>query len=56
MNPKDIQNLLKERYGKMSEDDKEVIRDMYYSDVSGPVLRRFMGGAITNGFKLRKCK
>ena len=40
----------------MSENDKEVIRDMYYSDVSGPVLRRFMGGAITNGFKLRKPK
>jgi len=56
MKPEDIQNLLKERYSKMSENDKEVIRDMYYSDVSGPVLRRFMGGAITNGFKLRKPK
>ena len=53
MKPEDIQNLLKERYSKMSENDKEVIRDMYYGDVSGPVLRRFMGGAITNGFKLR---
>ena len=56
MKPEDIQNLLKERYSKMSENDKEVIRDMYYGDVSGPVLRRFMGGAITNGFKLRKPK
>ena len=56
MKSEDIQNLLKERYSKMSENDKEVIRDMYYSDVSGPVLRRFMGGAITNGFKLRKPK
>ena len=56
MNPKDIQNLIKQRYAKMSENDKEVIRDMYYNDVSGPVLRRFMGGAITGGFKLRKPK
>ena len=56
MNPKDIQNLIRQRYSKMSEDDKEVIRDMYYSDVSGPVLRRFMGGSVTDGFKLRKPK
>tara|TARA_E500000318_G_scaffold70688_1_gene65488 strand:- start:3 stop:1499 length:1497 start_codon:yes stop_codon:yes gene_type:complete len=56
MNPKDIENLIKQRYSKMSDEDKEVIRDMYYSDIAGPVLRRFMGGAITNGFKLRKPK
>ena len=56
MKPEDIQNLIKQRYSKMSEDDKEVIRDMYYSDVSGPVLRRFMGGSVTDGFKLRKPK
>lgn len=56
MNPKDIENLIKQRYGKMSEEDKEVIRDMFYSDTSGPVLRRFMGGSIANSFKLRKPK
>ena len=54
MNIKDIENLLKQRYSKMSEEDKEVIRDMYYSDVAGPVLRRFMGGSVANTFKLRK--
>ena len=54
MNIRDIENLLKQRYSKMSEEDKEVIRDMYYSDVAGPVLRRFMGGSVTNTFKLRK--
>jgi len=56
MNPKDIENLIKQRYGKMSEDDKEFIRDMFHSDKSGPVLRRFMGGSIANTFKLRKPK
>jgi hypothetical protein len=56
MNPKDIENLIKQRYGKMSEDDKEIIRDMFYSDTAGPVLRRFMGGSIANTFKLRKPK
>ena len=43
MNPKDIQNLIRQRYSKMSEDDKEVIRDMYYSDVSGPINLRSTG-------------
>ena len=56
MNPKDIENLIKQRYGKMSEDDKEFIRDMFHSDKSGPVLRRFMGGSIANTFRLRKPK
>ena len=28
MNPKDIENLIKQRYGKMSEDDKEFIREL----------------------------
>ena len=45
MNPKDIENLIKQRYSKMSDEDKEIIRDMYYSDIAGPVLRRFMGGS-----------
>jgi len=54
MNPKDIENLIKQRYSKMSDEDKEVIRDMYYSDIAGPVLRRFMGGSVANSFKLRK--
>tara|TARA_R100001369_G_scaffold72724_1_gene101059 strand:- start:67 stop:1698 length:1632 start_codon:yes stop_codon:yes gene_type:complete len=56
MNPKDIENLIKQRYGKMSEDDKEFIRDMFHSDKSGPVLRRFMGGSVADTFKLRKPK
>ena len=54
MNPKDIENLIKQRYGKMSEDDKEIIRDMFYSDTAGPVLRRFMGGSLLNFVNLKK--
>ena len=56
MNSKDLSNIIKQRYGKMSENDKEVIRDIFYSETTGPVLRRFMGGSIANTFKLKKPK
>ena len=56
MNSKDLSNIIKQRYGKMSENDKEVIRDIFYSKTTGPVLRRFMGGSIANTFKLKKPK
>ena len=56
MKSKDLENLIKRRYMGMSENDKDVIRDIFHSDTAGPVLRRFMGGSIASSFKLAKPK
>ena len=56
MKTTDIQNLLKQRYMLMSDDDKEYIREMYHNPKSGDVLRRFMGGPIYNSLKMAKPK
>ena len=56
MNTKDIENLMKQRYMLMSDDDKETIREIYHDPKSSAVLSRFMGGSIYNSLKVGKPK
>ena len=54
MTDEQIQALLMNRYTILPEKDKEAIREIFYDEKAGRVIRKFIGGKIANNFKLRK--
>jgi len=54
MTDEQIQALLMNRYTILPEKDKEAIREIFYDEKVGRVIRKFIGGKIANNFKLRK--